>query len=352
MRLCRGGRRLLSVAGVATAVLVASMTSASPAVAAALGSVRVSHATTVGVHNTYDKADYTYLAQALDAGSSMIELDAWDDIVAHRWRVSHSNPLGNDNNCVVATSASALYTGNRNQNLGSCLSDIKWWLVAHPTAGPVFVKIEMKAGFDNGAGMGPDELDAYIKANVATDSIYRPADLLGGTHANLDAAATADAWPSRSALAGKMIIYVIPGTVELANPTDTLHTDVEYATYLRNLYAAGKVGDAMMFPAVLGAATGDPRTRYSDITIRPWFVFFDGDASTYVTSVNTSWYDTRHYILVMTDAHAVTPALNDTNPAVADAQARVAQLAADHASVVSTDWYGLPSVLTLTLTRG
>jgi aspartate oxidase len=29
--------------------------------------------------------------------------------------------------------------------------------------------------------------------------------------------------------------------VELANPGDTLHTDVEYATYLKNLYAAGEV---------------------------------------------------------------------------------------------------------------
>ncbi|HKT04548.1 MAG TPA: hypothetical protein VJT31_33955 [Rugosimonospora sp.] len=322
-----------------------------PAGAASTGTLGLSHASTVGIHNTYNKSDYTYLAQALDAGASMIELDVWDDILTNHWRVSHSNPLGNDNNCVAASGAADIYTGDRNQNLGSCLADIRWWLAAHPSAGPVYVKIEMKAGFDNSAGMGPDEFDSYVSGNTG-GAVFRPADLLGSSYATPDAAATADAWPTRSALAGKMIIYLIPGTVELSNPTDTLHTDVEYASYLRDLKAAGTLGNAMAFPAVLGATTGDPRTQYPDSTIRPWFVFFDGDAATYVSSVDTSWYDTNHYILVMTDAQNVSPALSDTSPSVADAQARVAQLAADHASVVSCDWYGLPTVLAEVLTRG
>ena len=352
-------RSVITAAALLLAPLAIAATPAGPASAAGgrasapgAGPLKVSGATTVGVHNTYSKGDYTYLAQALDAGSSLIELDVWDDVLADRWRVSHSDPLGNDNNCVAATSPAGLYTGDRNQNLGSCLADIKWWLAAHPSAGPVFVKIEMKAGFGNSAGMGPSELDSYIAANAGTSYIYRPADLLGGGYPTLDAAARANAWPARAALAGKMIIYIIPGTVELANPSDTLHTDVEYATYLKNLYAAGQVGNAMIFPAVLGAVPGDPRTQYPDATIRPWFVFFDGDASTYVTSVDTSWYSASHYILVMTDAQAVAPALSDTSPAVADAQARVGLLAADHASVVSCDWSGLPTVLSMVLPRG
>jgi hypothetical protein len=332
----------------ALAATVAVLALAGPAHAADL---KVSHATTVGVHNTYSKSDFTYLAQALDAGSSLVELDVWDDTLSHRWRVSHSNPLGNDNNCVAASGAAGLYTGNRNQNLDACLSDIRWWLAAHPSAGPVYVKLELKAGFNNNGGMGPDELDAFIKAAVGTGPVFRPADLRG-SYATLDAAATADAWPARSALAGRMIIYVIPGTVELGNPFDTLHTDVEYATYLRNLAAAGTLGNAMIFPAVLGARTGDPRTQYSDTGIRPWFVFFDGDAATYVSSVDTSWYDTRHYHLTMTDAHAVSPAISDTSPSVSEAQARVALLAADHASIVSSDWYAMPTVLSEVLPRG
>jgi hypothetical protein len=50
------------------------------------------------------------------------------------------------------------------------------------------------------------------------------------------------------------------------------------------------------------------------------------------------WYDTNHYLVVVTDAYDVPPELSDTDPALADAQARVAELAADGASFVSTDW--------------
>jgi hypothetical protein len=51
------------------------------------GSPRLSEATTVGVHNTYDKGAYTYLADALDAGAGLIELDAWFNIFTHKWNL-------------------------------------------------------------------------------------------------------------------------------------------------------------------------------------------------------------------------------------------------------------------------
>jgi hypothetical protein len=281
----------------------------------------------------------------------MIELDTWTDFFTDEWKVSHSNPTGNGNDCVDASKPSDIYTGSANKDLGSCLDDVKYWLASHPTSGPLYIKIEMKMGFEANLGMGPAELDALINSHVG-NLVYRPADLLGGTYATPDAAAKANAWPARSALAGKIIFYVIPGTVELNNPFDTLHTDVEYATYLKNLAAAGKVSQAAVFPSVLGAQSGDPRSQYSDTSIRPWFVFFDGDANTFVTSVDTSWYDTNHYILIMTDAQNVAPALSDTAPTQSDAQARVALLASKHASVVSTDWTGLPAVLSEVLPRG
>jgi hypothetical protein len=321
------------------------------ATAADTGSLKLSQATTVGVHNTYTKDAYSYLAQSLDAGTSMVELDVWDNILTKRWQVSHDNPLGNNNNCVSASSGSTLYTGNRDQNLGSCLSDIRWWLAAHPSAGPIVVKIELKAGFDDRDGMGPDEFDSYVKANTG-DAVFRPADLLG-SYPTLDAAATANAWPTRSALAGKMILEVIPGTVELANPTDTLHTDIEYATYLKNLHAAGTLANATAFASVLGAKSGDPRAQYSDTSIRPWFVFFDGDASAYIDGgIDTSWYDTNHYFLIMTDAQNVSPAIDGTNPTVQQAADRVQLLASHHASVASSDWRTLTTVLPTVLPRG
>jgi hypothetical protein len=336
-----------SAASAAAVVLASIAWQAGPARADA---TTLAQTTVVGIHNTYNRADFPYLAQALDAGASMVELDAWDEFFTREWKVSHDKPTSNDNNCVDASSPSDLYTGGANKNLGSCLDDIKVWLGAHPTKGPIYVKVELKAGFQNNYGMGPSAFDAEVNAHLG-NVLYRPADLLGD-HATLDAAAKANAWPSRSALAGKVIMYVIPGTVELGNPTDTLHTDVEYATYLKNLKASGDIHTVTTFPAVLGALTGDPRAQYADASIRPWFVVFDGDAATYVSGVDTSWYDTNHYLLTMTDAHLVPPALDDTNPPVADAKDRVAELAKKHATVASSDWYGLPDVLSQVLPRG
>src|SRR5262245_35702890 len=85
-------------------------------VTAAADPVKISGTTTVGVHNTYDPGAYDFLARGLDAGTSLIELDVWPDVFTHEWKVSHSNPLGNSNNCVAATSVATLYTGGRNKN--------------------------------------------------------------------------------------------------------------------------------------------------------------------------------------------------------------------------------------------
>ena len=325
------------------------------ATAADTGSLSLASATTVGVHNTYDQAAYDYLARSLDSGTSLIELDTWANIATGRWNVSHANPIGNDNNCVSATSASGLYGGSRSQDLSSCLDDVRLWMGAHPGHGPIMIKMELKIGFEQNNGMGPAALDSYIGQHLG-NLVYRPADLLakpgGGSYPNLDAAAKAGNWPTRSALAGKVIVEVIPGTVEQDNPFDTLWTDVEYSRYLRDLAAAGTIGRAEIFPSVLGAAAGDPRTRYSDTTIRPWFVVFDGDAATYTGGINTAWYDTNHYLVVMTDAHNVAPAIDSVNPTPAQAQARVAQLAAAHASFVTSDWRNLTTVLPEVLPRG
>jgi hypothetical protein len=213
----------------------------------------------------------------------------------------------------------------------------------------------MKAGFQNNLGLGPAVLDSAIAAHLG-GLVFTPADLLakpgGGTYGSLDEAVRAGNWPSRTALAGKVVLEVIPGTVEQSNPTDTLWTDVEYAQYLKGLAAAGTLANAQVFPSVLGAATGDPRSRYTDSTLRPWFVVFDGDAASYVTTVDTNWYDTNHYYLIMTDAQNVSPAIDDANPTLQQAQDRVALLATRHASIVSCDWTGLPQVLGEVLARG
>lgn len=330
-----------------TLLLLGSVVVAEPAYA---DPAKVSGSTTVGVHNTYEQATYDYLARALDTGTSMIELDVWPNTITREWKVSHSDPFGNRNNCVAASTPAQLYTGTRNKNLEHCLDDIRVWLDAHPDKGPILVKLEVKPGFADNRGRGPDELDASIRGHLA-GHVFRPIDLLGG-HGSLDAASRADNWPDRGALRGKVLIEVIPGSVEESNPTDTLRTDVEYARYLKSLHAAGQLSLANIFPAVHGAASGDPRAKYQDATLRPWFVFFDGDASAWIGSGGTAWFDTNHYYLVMTDAHRVAPAIDQHNPTVQQASQRVADLAGQHASMVSSDWAGLSPVLTLVMPRG
>jgi|GEM_PF-788277 hypothetical protein len=350
------GRLRAATLGAALAAFLAFTGGGSPASAADTDTLPFSATTGSGLHNTYDPSAFGYLAQALDTGTSMIELDVWDDVFTQEWKVSHDNPLGNSNNCVNASSAADLYTGGANKDLESCLDDVRVWLGAHPGHGPLIIKLEMKAGFQNNLGMGPAKLDQSISAHLG-NLVYKPSDLLtkpdGGRYPSLDAAATAGNWPTRAQLAGKVLLEVIPGTVEENNPTDSLWTDQEYAGYLKTLQGQGKLSQANVFPAVHNAQAGDPRTRYSDTSLRPWFVVFDGDAATYLGGgIDTGWYDTHHYLLIMTDAQNVPPTLDDTNPSAADAQARVAQLAAAHATIASNDWRGLPSVQSLVLPRG
>jgi hypothetical protein len=341
-------RSRLFVATALAAVAVFAVPAA-PTWAAATANSRISQTTTVGIHNTYDPATFPYLAQALDEHPGLIELDVWDDVITREWKVSHSNPLGNANNCVAASTPAQLYSGGANKNLEYCLDDIRLWLSAHPGTGPLILKIEMKAGFSSRTNQGPAQLDAAIAAHLGS-AVFKPADLLGG-YPSLDQAARANAWPTRAQLAGKVIIEIIPGTVEENNPTDTLWTDVEYATYLKGLAAAGNLSRAQIFPCVHNAQSGDPRTRYGDASLRPWFVVFDGDATQYVTTgIDTSWYDTNHYLLVMTDAQNVPPAVS--NGDVAAARARVAALATAHASVASADWAAMPQVVGEVVARG
>lgn len=188
------------------AVLLAAVACALPLAtapsAADTGGLSLAAGTSVGIHNTYaDTTQFPYLADALDTGASLIELDTWVDPFTHEWKVSHANPLGNNNNCVDASSPADLYRGGASKDLGSCLDDIRIWLAAHPGHPPIMVKLEMKAGFDATIGLGPTELDALVQTHLGAD-VYRPADLLGG-YPTLDAAARAGTgrparrWPAR-----------------------------------------------------------------------------------------------------------------------------------------------------------
>ena len=350
-RVSRAVGRVLVVSAVVAVMSAAASASADSG--PDVGGLRYDQTTSVGVHNTYEKATYPFLVDALEAGAGLIELDVWTNAGGTGWRVSHENPLANENNCVGGGSVDGP-SGPRNGDLGACLTDLRTWHDANPAHRPVLVKIEMKDGFgalpvggsagSAGIARGPAEFDALVQERLG-DAVYRPADLLGGA-ATLDDAVRERGWPTRDELAGRFLIDLIPGTVEEANPFDALWTDSEYAAHLRDLAASGDLTSAVAFPAVNGAAPGDPRLRYADVSLRPWFVVFDGDASAYVDSgVDTGWYRDNNYLLVMTAAHAVVPAIDNRVPDPVAASARVTELAGRSANVITSDWATLPSVL-------
>lgn len=352
MRSYRSRARVLPLALTATlAALVASTLHAS-AQAEERDQGSYAGTTSVGVHNAYEKSTFPYLADGLDSGAGLLELDVWTNNFGGGWRVSHNNPLGNDNNCTNASTVEELRTGDRNQTLDGCLADLRTWSEAHPGHRPIQLKIEMKDGFMANSGRGPAEFDALV-ADKLGDAVYRPAQLRGA-HATLDDAVQADGWPGRDELAGKFVIHLIPGTVEQSNPLDQLWTDEEYAQHLRAKDEDGTLDSATAFPAVLGAEAGDPRTERYEEPLRAWFVVFDGDASRYADgSIDTSWYADRNYLLVATSAHNVAPAIDAREPSQEEAAARVAELAAGvHPTTVTADWAGLPEVLSTVLPRG
>ncbi|MEW1654863.1 phosphatidylinositol-specific phospholipase C domain-containing protein [Streptomyces sp. NPDC093707] len=343
-------KRCAGTVAVAAAAMIAAPGVAAAGTTATTTSTTYGTSTAVGVHNSYEKAKYPYFADALDSGAGLVEVDVWTNGLGGNWRVSHANPLKSNSNCVGAATAAELRTKDRNQDFAGCLADLRAWHDAHPGHRPILVKVEMKDGFNAQRGRGPAEFDALVRGKLG-DAVYGPGDLAAG-RATLDEAVRSGGWPSRAALAGKFLFELIPGTVEEHNPFDKLWTDVEYATHLKDLAAQGQLGKAAAFPAVHGAAPGDPRDRY-DPALRPWFVVFDGDAAAYLGgTIDTSWYDTRHYLLIMTDAHKVPPVLDATRPTEEAARARIGQLASAHASFATVDWYPLPSVLGTVLPRG
>jgi len=311
-----------------------------------------SETTSVGVHNSYEKATFPYFADALDSGASLLELDLWTNGGGSDWRVSHMNPVVSESNCVGASNASELRSGPRDQGLRGCLADMRAWHEANPEHPPVMIKLELKDGFTAGYGRGPADLDALILGTLG-DAVFTPADLMGESYSTPDAAVTERGWPSTSEMTGKFLFALIPGTIEEGNPLDTEWTDRQYATHLRDLSSAGLVELGAAFPAVHRASPGDPRfDRYADSGIRPWFVIFDGDALEYTAGVvDPSWYHERGYLLVMTDAHKVAPQIHGTHASEAEASERLELLAGEHASYITADWSRLPNVLSAVLPR-
>ncbi|MDH2424044.1 Ca2+-dependent phosphoinositide-specific phospholipase C [Sphaerisporangium sp. TRM90804] len=313
--------RLAALAGLAASILVAA--TAAPAQAAA-----VNGATYGGVHNAYERAAYPYMIDALDAGNRMIEIDLWTFF--GQWTVSHSNPFGNANNCEQGSTAGQLRDSSRSRPLTDCLDNVKAWHDANPDHELLVIKLEMKDGFHDNRGRGPDELDAVLRPRFG-GALITPAALLNG-HATPDDGARAGAWPAQTR--GKIMVYVIRGTAE----NDSLPTEIEYARHLRDHPA-----DAQVFPvpdSAYGAA--DPREAYEQ-ALRPWFVVFDGAATSFaaLSPAQRAFY--APYVTTVTGAHSVSPTLDAYNPTPEQAHARAKLLGCLGATIVSSDWRDVPA---------
>lgn len=321
--------------------LVIVLTGAAPASAALPDTTAIADATGTGLHNSYEPERHDFLVDALDAvtaggdgGPHIIEIDVWTN--ARGWRVHHDFSLSgrNDNNCERATTPAELRTTARNQDLGSCLDNLRAWHELRPGHGLIVVKLELKSGFAASSGYGPAQLDRLIRDRLGDALLYRPADVVDAAP-DLAAGARAGGWDALAATRGRFLFLVQTGTFEAGNPLDTLHTDVEYAAHLRADPAA-----AMLFPVTRReGASGDPRDPYP-ADLRPWFVVVDTDAVGLagLPQATRDLYRSERLFVVATDAHAVAPALDREAPAPEAARERVALLACLQASVVSADW--------------
>jgi hypothetical protein len=319
-------RFLVAVAATALMITVVPSAAATPT---ATGT------TAVGLHNSYTQETAPWLVDVLDRNPGMIEIDVWTNFFfTNDFQVGHDP--GNANNCSNATTYEGLRSGNRNQNLAGCLRNLKLWHDHNPNHAPLVVKVEMKNGFDGRAGFGVPRFDTLLATTIGAGNIFSPADLKGG-HADLDTAVQASGWPSRSSLTGKFVVIVENGTFELQNPFDTYDTDLEVADRLIAANSGGTLASALSFPAINGASATDPRTGDRGGARKQWMVAFDGSATSFVGFGGAPYLGGK-YLVVMTDAHNVAPAIDSRNPAAADAQAKVRQLGAIGATIVSSDW--------------
>ncbi|SMD26363.1 Ca2+-dependent phosphoinositide-specific phospholipase C [Kibdelosporangium aridum] len=333
----------LQSAALPTALLTTAAASPAQAVNFSLAAI-----TGVGVHNAYQKDTFSWMIDALESGASMLEIDLWQNFLGiGRYSVSHWPLFGSGNNCSSSTTFDGLRSGERNQNLATCLRNMRLWHDRTPEHPPLVIKLEAKNGFDGTAGFGPAQLDTIIADALGADNVLKPADVKG-THPTLDAAVRAGNWPDRDSLRGKFVFLLLTGVFEESNPLDRYDAHHEYADHLTTLDT--NLHSAMMFPTINGASAADPRIGDNGGTRAQWYVTFDGAAKDWF-SIDNRFYVDNHYLVVMSAIHEVPPAIDGRDPAVPDAHARIRQAAAKGATIVSSDW-SAREVVSFTIPRG
>lgn len=191
-------------------------------------------------HNTYQKAHFNKLVDALGAGFFALELDIHEYTTVagvRQFPVKHDLFQGDTaNNC----------RGGSGGYLRDCLNDIRLWSDAHPGHLPITVQIDLKSFGPFGWGDGQyDELHTQV-AQVLGNKLYRPNELRAWTgHDSLRAGVAAVGWPSLSALQGKVIVLIMGGP--LGDKNDKMENYVRRHNSGANFFVCPNAGSAADF---------------------------------------------------------------------------------------------------------
>jgi hypothetical protein len=162
-------------------------------------------------HNTYERAHFARLTDALDRGNQVVELDIYDTgnlAVRHDWDFGSSAV---NNNC----------NGGAGGVLRDCLRDIRAWSDAHPGHLPITVQFDLKP--TTGLwGWGSGTM-AAMDATVAQEfgaKVYQPEALRAFTgYASLREGVYRAGWPSVDALRDRIIVQMMGGPIGDKNDT-------------------------------------------------------------------------------------------------------------------------------------
>ncbi|GGP22070.1 Ca2+-dependent phosphoinositide-specific phospholipase C [Silvimonas iriomotensis] len=165
----------------------------------------------VACHNCYQKQYAPTFTSALNSVRT-VEVDFWDqqDAVsggsAKHWFVRHDAGTlfqsGNDNNCTG--------DGTGKNDLQACLNDIKAWSDANAAHFPIIVVLDKKQGWSKASSQRtPADLDELVSKTFGS-ALFTPADLKNfiGSSGALQTDIAGKAWPSATALAGKIILVL------------------------------------------------------------------------------------------------------------------------------------------------
>lgn len=219
-------------------------------------------------HNTYERAHFGKLTDALDAGHRVIELDVYDQgnlVVKHNPGDSNTG-----NNC----------RGGAGGTLRECLRDIKQWSDAHQDYRPVVVQLDLKTD-DLIGGWGASrraELNTAVAQELdpsgTSSRIFTPGKLHMWTgYGSIREGVAQKGWPSINELRGKIIVLMMGGP--LGRKNQMMDSYVRQFDSAAQIFVCPEVGEPKHF-----YSNGNAKD-FSDPNTNRWVVCGNQQAEKY-----------------------------------------------------------------------